>query len=205
MIVGMFFLYRVPKHLIKIRGPNQHVMKSLIEALPPVQNLNIIRNVVPEDGVFPNNALLPLLLYKEAFQISDKHDTATIKEILETNSWTDFWVDTILGEHHYHSTAHEVLVALKGTARVQFGGPNGVTLMFEQGDVVIIPAGVAHCKVDESNGFSCLGAYPDGQEYDMNFGKPGEKEIAEENIRKLPTPENDPLYGSDGPLIKNWH
>lgn len=179
-------------------------MKSLVDALPPIQKLNIIRNILPEDGPFPNNALLPLLLYKEAFQISDRQDTETIKEILETNSWTNSWVDGILSEHHYHSTAHEVLVALKGSARVQFGGPNGITLMFEKGDVVIIPAGVAHRNADESNGFSCLGAYPDGQQYDMNFGRPGEKQVAEENIKKVALPENDPLYGSDGPLVKNW-
>lgn len=68
----------------------------------------------------------------------------------------------------------------------------------------IIPAGVAHRKVDEGHGFSCLSAYPDGQDYDMKFGKPGEKEFAEEQIRRVPLPGSDPLYGSDGPLIKNW-
>jgi uncharacterized protein YjlB len=97
-----------------------------------------------------------------------------------------------------------VLVALKGSARVQFGGPNGITLTFEQGDVVIIPAGVAHMKLDEADGFTCMGAYPDGREYDMNYGKPGERPSVDENIKKVPLPENDPLYGADGPLIKNW-
>lgn len=179
-------------------------MKSIVEVLPPVQKLNIIRNLIPADGAYPNNALLPLLLYKEAFAPTERHETEFIKEILETNGWINSWVDSILDDHHYHSTAHEVLVALNGSARVQFGGPNGITLMFEQGDVVIIPAGVAHRKVDEANGFSCLGAYPEGQDYDMNFGKPGEKERAEEQIRQVPQPGNDPLYGSDGPLIKNW-
>lgn len=179
-------------------------MKSIVEILPPVQKLNIVRNLIPEDGAYPNNALLPLLLYKEVFTPTQRHETEVIKEILETNGWINCWVDGILDDHHYHSNAHEVLVALKGSSRVQFGGPNGITLMFEQGDVVIIPAGVAHRKVDDGNGFSCLGAYPAGQENDMIFGKPGEKEMAGERIRQVPLPETDPLYGSDGPLIKNW-
>jgi uncharacterized protein YjlB len=179
-------------------------MKSLIESVQPIQNVNIIREIITEDGLFPNNGLLPLLYYPKVFHSGSEHETETIKELLETNRWTDAWVDGIYAEHHYHSTAHEVLVALKGSAQVQFGGPNGTILTFEKGDVVIIPAGVAHKRVDTSGNFSCLGAYPEGRKYDMNYGKQGERPRADENIRKVGLPENDPLYGNDGPLIKNW-
>jgi uncharacterized protein YjlB len=178
-------------------------MKSLVDDLAPIQNLNIARHMLAEDDGFPNNGRLPLLLYREAVLIRG-NDIATIKEILETNSWTDCWVDGIYDYHHYHSTAHEVLIALSGSARIQFGGPNGISLTFETGDVVIIPAGVAHKKIDDADGFTCLGAYPSGQRYDMNYGKAGERPQADENIRKVSLPENDPLYGNDGPLIKNW-
>ena len=177
------------------------IMKSLVEALQPIQKLNIIRDLITEDGSFPNNGLLPLLLYR---QVWIDNDIELLKELLESNRWTNSWVDGIYEEHHFHSTAHEVLVALKGTARVQFGGPNGIALDFEKGDVVIIPAGVAHRKVNETKGFTCLGAYPEGQDYDMNYGKPGERPRADDNIRSVPLPENDPLYGNNGPLIKNW-
>ena len=78
------------------------------------------------------------------------------------------------------------------------------TVNLQTGDVAIIPAGVSHRKVDEADGFTCLGAYPEGQDWDMNYGKEEERERALENIRKTPMPENDPLYGSDGPLNKNW-
>lgn len=177
-------------------------MKSIVDSLPPIQKLNIIRNIIPENGNFPNNARLPLLLYHQVFPATESVDT--MKEILESNSWSNFWVDSILEEHHYHSTAHEVLVALEGSARVEFGGPNGITLMFEKGDVVVIPAGVAHKKVDEGNGFRCLGAYSEGNDYDMNYGKPGERPISDENIRKVRLPKTDPLYGTNGPVTKNW-
>ena len=179
-------------------------MKSLVDALQPIQKLNIVRHILTEDGDFPNNGLLPLMVYRQAIQIPEENEGDTIKEILETNSWTNSWVDGVYDYHHYHSTAHEILVILRGSCRVQFGGPNGITLALEKGDVVIIPAGVAHRKVDDSDGFTCLGAYPDGQQYDMNYGEAGERAKADENIRNVPQPENDPLYGNDGPLIKNW-
>ena len=179
-------------------------MKSLVDILRPIQKMNIVRDIVTEDGNFPNNGRLPLLVYLGAFQIGEENETETIKELLETNSWTNAWVNGIYDYHHYHSTAHEILVTLNGSCRVQFGGPNGITLNLEKGDVAIIPAGVAHKKIDDADGFQCLGAYPEGQEYDMNYGKVEERRAADENIRKVPMPENDPLYGYDGPLIKNW-
>ena len=179
-------------------------MKSLTEALQPIQKLNIARHLLSADGEFPNNGLLPLLHYPAAFSTGESMEPETIKEILETNSWNKTWVNGIYDYHHYHSTAHEILVVLKGSARVQFGGPNGITLAIEKGDAVVIPAGVAHKKIEDADGFSCLGAYPDGQQYDMQYGKKGERPQTDENVRQVPLPANDPLYGNDGPLVKNW-
>lgn len=179
-------------------------MKSLAEATHPIQKINIISNLLTEDSSFPNNGLLPLLLYRQACQVENGIDADTIRELLETNRWTDSWINGIYDYHHFHSTAHEVLVALNGSARVQFGGPNGITLDFETGDVVIIPAGVAHCKIDGTKEFSCMGAYPEGQKYDMNYGRAGERPGVEDRIKGVPLPEGDPVYGKDGPLVKNW-
>lgn len=179
-------------------------MKSLLEAIIPIQHLNIIRNILTDDGQFPNNGLLPLLMYRGACRIDSESDFDTVKELLEANGWTDSWINGIYDEHHYHSTAHEVLVGLAGSARVQFGGPSGPTLDFEPGDVVIIPAGVAHRKVDGTPDFKCMGAYPEGQKYDMNYGKPAERPRVDDNIKSVPLPEGDPIYGADGPLVKNW-
>jgi uncharacterized protein YjlB len=179
-------------------------MKSLVEAIQPIQNLNITRHIFTEEGQFPNNGLLPLLIYRKALHIPERQEGNVVQEILESNSWTNAWQDGIYDYHHYHSTAHEVLVISEASARVQFGGPNGMTFPLEKGDVVIIPAGVAHKKIDETEGFRCIGAYPAGQDYDMNYGKEGERPGTDENIKKVPLAESDPLYGVDGPLIKNW-
>ncbi len=134
----------------------------------------------------------------------DENPVAILKEILETNNWTYSWEDCIYDYHHYHSTAHEAIVITRGSARIQFGGPGGITLQADVGDVFIIPAGVAHKRIDSAENFTCVGAYPAGQKYDMNYGETGERPATDTNIKKLPLPENDPLYGNDGPLNKNW-
>src|SRR5688500_8317531 len=121
--------------------------------------------ILTEDGPFPYNGLLPLLVYREAFQLGNTTYPGTIKAILEANRCTHSWIDGIYDYHHYHSTAHEILIILEGSCRVQFGGPNGISLSLEKGDVAIVPAGVAHKKIDDADGFSCMGAYPEHQQY----------------------------------------
>jgi uncharacterized protein YjlB len=179
-------------------------MKSLDEVAAPLQRINIIRHLLPDDGRFPNNGLLPLLVYQKVLQFTETDREKTVKEIFESNGWTNSWADGVFDYHHYHSTAHEVLGVIKGSAHLQLGGPSGVSLLLEVGDVVIIPAGVAHKNLGDEDGFTCVGAYPDGQEYDMNYGKDGERPKADENIKNLGLPSTDPVYGSNGPLIKNW-
>jgi uncharacterized protein YjlB len=179
-------------------------MKSLDELAAPLQQINIIRHLISDDGRFPNNGLLPLLVYKKALQFTEAVMEKNVKEIFESNGWTNAWTDGVFNYHHYHSTAHEVLAVIKGSTNLQFGGPSGVSLLLEVGDVVIIPAGVAHKNLQEDSDFTCVGAYPLGQEYDMNYGKEGERPKADENIHALPLPEADPIYGSNGPLNKNW-
>lgn len=169
-----------------------------------IQKVNIIRHLLQDDGVFPNNALLPLIAYQKALILPERNADKILIELLETNDWVNSWVDSIYDYHHYHSTAHEVLGVIEGSARVQFGGPNGPAILFEKGDVVIIPAGVAHKAIDLYDDFQCVGAYPSGQDYDIKTDKPGQREKAIENIRDLPLPTSDPIYGLDGPLLTNW-
>jgi uncharacterized protein YjlB len=70
--------------------------------------------------------------------------------------------------------------------------------------VIIIPAGVAHKNLNSTNDFRCVGAYPVGQHYDMNYGKKHERPEADNNIRKLPLPPTDPVYGLNGKLFTFW-
>src|SRR5271167_3673191 len=70
-------------------------------------------------------------------------------------------------ESHYHSTTHEALAVFRGNARMRFGvsdddnATDAVVLTVRVGDVIVIPAGIAHCALTESGGFSMVGSYPD--------------------------------------------
>lgn len=179
-------------------------MKAAVETLEPEQRINIMRYTLADDGTFPNNGLLQLLVYKKVFLPHTAPDDQLVKDTFESNNWSNAWTDGIFDYHHYHSITHEVLGIVAGSASVQFGGPKGVSILLEQGDVVIIPAGVAHKKIESTDDFSCVGAYPDGKDYDIKEGKENERPEADENIRKVPLPEMDPVYGAGGPLLKNW-
>jgi uncharacterized protein YjlB len=72
------------------------------------------------------------------------------------------------------------------------------------GDVVIIPAGVAHKNLGASSDFGVVGAYPGGREWDMNYGRAGERPKSDETIASVPMPKADPIYGAGGPLFQYW-
>ena len=157
-----------------------------------------------DDGTIPNNPNLPLLLYPRALEETDLSASGA-KELLAENGWGGAWVNGVFPYHHYHSTSHEVLAVVGGSASITFGGPGGETVEVAAGDVVVIPAGVGHRNEGSSGDFSVVGAYPRGQEnYDLRTGEEDERPEVLENIRNVALPEQDPLYGARGPLVRRW-
>lgn len=92
----------------------------------------------------------------------------------------------------------------RGSTRLQLGGNNGITVTIEKGDVLIIPAGVAHKNLGKEKDVICVGGYPDGNDWDMNYGREGERPGTDYNIALLPMPATDPVYGLKGSLINVW-
>jgi uncharacterized protein YjlB len=168
------------------------------------QSPEILSEVLVDDGTFPNNEKLPLMVYKNAIAIPAQDPAGAVERIFRENEWGNSWRNGIYTYHHYHSTAHEVLGIYGGTVTVQLGGPNGIVVDGVAGDVIIIPAGVAHKNLGSSGDFRCVGAYPPGQDWDMNYGRPGERPKADQNIADVPLPTMDPVYGAGGPLLKGW-
>lgn len=114
--------------------------------------------LIEDDGTFPNNGRLPLLVLPGAFSGEPGEELArAMEEAFAQNSWPPSWRNGVFRYHHYHSTAHETLGVYSGRAVVLFGGDDGVRQEVEAGDVVVIPAGVSHKLLEESGGFRVSG------------------------------------------------
>jgi uncharacterized protein YjlB len=156
-----------------------------------------------DDGVFPNS-VLPLLLYRQAFTTEAEDRASIIEQCLAENEWTNSWRNGVYSFAHYHSTTHEALGVYCGAATLRLGGEHSRDIEVHAGDVIVIPAGVAHRKISASADFAVVGAYPCGREWDLLRGRPGERPRTDHNIAALPIPDNDPIYGVNGPLRQIW-
>jgi uncharacterized protein YjlB len=157
-----------------------------------------------DDGAIPNNPTLPFLVYPGALNLLGDDPATTCEAVFAANDWGGCWRNGIYPFPHYHSTAHEVLGICRGEARVRFGGDVGIELIVRAGDVVVLSAGIGHQNLGASPDLLVVGAYPRGQRWDLCRCRPEERPQALENIRRVPLPAADPVYGADGPLVEHW-
>jgi uncharacterized protein YjlB len=157
-----------------------------------------------DNGMYPGS-VLPLLLYRAAIT-TDAQDRASIfQRAFAQNDWRNSWRNGVYSFAHYHSTSHEVLGVYHGSAKLRVGGEHGQIIEVRSGDVILIPAGVAHQSITASADFGVVGAYPDGREWDLLRGLPGERPKSDRTIAELPLPDYDPIYGAEGPLRQIWN
>ncbi len=153
------------------------------------------------DGDIPNSRL-PMLVYRQAVPA----DPDAIERLFAAHGWPPAWRDGVHPFHHFHSTAHEALGVARGQARVLFGGPDGQILEVAAGDVVVLPAGVGHCRHDASPDLLIVGAYPQGMQagLDTRRGRPDEMAAVHRNIESVPMDVPDPVNGGEGALARLW-
>ena len=92
----------------------------------------------------------------------------------------------------------------RGWVKVRFGGAKGKLLTLNAGDVAVLPAGTGHCRVSKSRNLLVVGAYPPGGRYDEPRPEQTDGGKVRAAIAKVPMPQADPVYGSEGPLISIW-
>jgi uncharacterized protein YjlB len=155
-----------------------------------------------DDGRFPNSRL-PLLLYRAALPPGEASPEG-MEALFAECRWPPAWRSSVFTYHHFHSTAHETLGIAAGGAKLMLGGPGGREFEVTAGDVIVIPAGVAHKRLSSTPGFLVVGAYPPEEEWDLLTGAPGERPAADDNIARVPLPDTDPVGGRDGPLLRLW-
>ncbi|KAE8260843.1 hypothetical protein A4X13_0g82 [Tilletia indica] len=108
---------------------------------------------------------------------------------LKSHGWESTWRFGMYKHAHYHSTTHELLTVLTGTATLQLGGrklptstsedeppispsPSKQTINLEPGDILLLPAGYTHHALTNSDSppFLLVGSYPEGSApWDMKF------------------------------------
>jgi uncharacterized protein YjlB len=168
-----------------------------------VEAYKIDKYYLKDDGVYPNSRL-PVLHYKQVLKLPHFFASSYIRNLFKVNHWSNSWKAGIFEYHHYHSNAHEVLGVYEGKAKLLLGGEHGVELIIERGDVLIIPAGVAHKNLSPENDVKCVGAYAEGKNYDIKYGKPGDRPHADRNIRNVNSPSRDPVFGLENNLSTSW-
>ena len=110
----------------------------------------------------PLNPRLPLVVYRGVLE-SGPGAAASCETLFAGNGWSGGWRGGVYPYHHYHSTAHEALGIVAGSAKVRLGGDSGTLIDLHAGDVVVIPAGVAHKGEAASPDLLIVGAYPGGR------------------------------------------
>lgn len=175
----------------------------------PSSAIEVSQHLIPAWHSIPNTSIQnkPLLIYHSAFKkgITASQISAHLENV---NVVAPQWQYTMYKQSHFHSTTHEVLSVASGRARLCFGGednPGRIEPVVRAGDVIIVPAGVAHRLLEDQSGssgggYAMVGSYPRGKQWDMCYGAEDEDEAQlKKNISHLEWFDQDPIYGPDGP------
>ena len=171
-----------------------------------LSTLRVSKHQVPSHGRLPNSSVLdkPLLIYHSVF--ANRSASAIESHLTSVGVVVPQWRHSMYPTSHFHSNTHEVLCVCSGSARLCFGGeenPGRVEPVVQAGDVIILPAGMAHRLLeDTSTGsrFGVVGSYPNDFDWDMCYGRKGEERHVD-GIGSVPWFDRDPIYGDQGPVL----
>lgn len=173
-------------------------------SLTPLSALRVSKHQIPAWKGSPNTSIQhkPLLIYHNAFQNSSASKIEA--QLKSVGVVAPAWRYTMYSQSHFHSTTHEVLSIASGSAKCCFGhedNPDRIEPVLSAGDVVIVPAGVAHRLLEDRGGFQMVGSYPTGKDWDMCYGKASEEDKVK-GIASLGWFQKDPVYGESGPSLE---
>ncbi|KAK1837965.1 cupin domain-containing protein [Colletotrichum chrysophilum] len=185
------------------------------------------------------NSDFPVLVYRGVLGTGDELDEDEVSEKLQQYGWVKKGTWGTITLKHFHPNTHECYgshssfsldtfkVSLtelhpgifQGRSELVFGeggsdpAGSGVRCWVRPGDVVVVPAGVAHASVADEKAapgekeYRYVGVYPEeSPQWRSEMGRKPlqEKQGLVEEVEGVGLPRMDPLYGVDGPLIKIW-
>tara|TARA_R110000796_G_scaffold152998_1_gene269383 strand:+ start:1857 stop:2375 length:519 start_codon:yes stop_codon:yes gene_type:complete len=166
--------------------------------IPPPETLHLDSD---ETTGYPNSPL-PVLIYRQVLDTGSAEERAeSFEAMFQRHGWLPAWRYHLYDFDHFHSTAHEALGIFRGQARARLGGPNGQETVLKAGDVLVLPAGMGHASVEASDDFCMVGAYPPGQEPEIERGDPTQLEAAQARVADVALPGYSPV---GGPLAALW-
>ena len=134
-------------------------------------------------------------------------DAARLMTLVRERNASELWFadDGFIPNHpHWPLIIYAGAVGVaRGQAKIQFGGGLGKVIEVRAGDVAILPAGTGHQRLGASDDFLVVGAYPPFGTYDI-CTKPEDYPAPVASIPTVRPPNEDPVYGSRGPLLRLW-
>ena len=154
------------------------------------------------NGRVPNSRF-PVLLYRRAVSPDRGIDLAdAIEETFRRHDWLNNWRELGVYDYdHFHSTTHEALGMARGQITLRLGGAGGTVVVLTAGDVLVLPAGTSHTRLEHSSDSWMVGGYPEGRNWDLIRDEAvteAEARSAVKVIGSLPIPARDPVTG--GPM-----
>jgi hypothetical protein len=89
--------------------------------IKPYSDIQVTCHQIPKWKRIPNTSLQskPLMIYHQAFDASADELSEHLQKVGEVSP---SWVYSMYSQPHFHSTIHEVLGVVSGSARLCFGG-----------------------------------------------------------------------------------
>ncbi|KAJ0279403.1 hypothetical protein CBS470a_009274 [Colletotrichum nupharicola] len=147
------------------------------------------------------NSDFPVLVYRGVLGAGEELSEDEVSERLQQYGWV------------------KKVGIFQGRSELVFGeggsdpAGSGVRCWVRPGDVVVVPAGVAHASVADEKAapgekeYRYVGVYPEeSPQWRSEMGRKPlqEKQGLVEEVEGVGLPRMDPLYGVDGPLTKIW-
>ena len=112
------------------------------------------------NGRVPNSRF-PVLLYRGVVTSATGVDLAdAIEETFRRHDWLNNWRELgVYDYYHFHSTTHEVLGMARGHISLRLGGAGGTVVVLTAGDVLVLPAGTSHTRLEHSGDSWMVGGY----------------------------------------------